>query len=329
MDDVLAHGATIPSAPMAELRPVALPPAERTIGKLVAESIRFYGERFWPSLALGLAPAMLAVVIANVSRRRRARPLADAVRALLSATYVYGGMLVLERRPTSSGSSSPGSPAGSSSLRFRSSCSRYVLPGACLARCVRAADLVRSSWSSVTLRGAVSRAWRLARPTSSTDRIPLHARDRVLLTRAVLAFILRGFGDAAGVRTASSRARSSRPPLRRSFAALCRPGRPRRGGVGPAIPIFVLLSRLSQQGVQTLQGDPFRLQEVNRDVEELGAKILRRRQRSASSTSSTSSRHPTPRRSPRSQWASARAARRGVETLPALTIDESSRRLSR
>ena len=40
------------------------------------------------------------------------------------------------------------------------------------------------------------------------------------------------------------------------------------------MPIFILLSRLSQQGVQTLQSNPARLQEVNRDVEELGAKIL-------------------------------------------------------
>ena len=38
--------------------------------------------------------------------------------------------------------------------------------------------------------------------------------------------------------------------------------------------IYILLSRLSQQGVQTLQSNPSRLQEVNRDVEELGAKVL-------------------------------------------------------
>ena len=38
--------------------------------------------------------------------------------------------------------------------------------------------------------------------------------------------------------------------------------------------IYILLSRLSQQGVQTLQSNPSRLQEVNRDVEELGARVL-------------------------------------------------------
>ena len=40
------------------------------------------------------------------------------------------------------------------------------------------------------------------------------------------------------------------------------------------MPIYILLSRVSQKGVQTLQSNPGRLQEVNRDVEELGAKVL-------------------------------------------------------
>ena len=38
--------------------------------------------------------------------------------------------------------------------------------------------------------------------------------------------------------------------------------------------IYILLSRLSQQGVATLKSNPDRLNEVNRDVEELGAKVL-------------------------------------------------------
>ena len=42
----------------------------------------------------------------------------------------------------------------------------------------------------------------------------------------------------------------------------------------PRMAIYILLSRLSQQGVQTLKSNPDRLREVNRDVEELGAKVL-------------------------------------------------------
>jgi uncharacterized protein with GYD domain len=40
------------------------------------------------------------------------------------------------------------------------------------------------------------------------------------------------------------------------------------------MPIYILLSRLSQQGVQTIQSNPARLKEVNSDVEELGAKVI-------------------------------------------------------
>ena len=40
------------------------------------------------------------------------------------------------------------------------------------------------------------------------------------------------------------------------------------------MPIYILLSTLSQQGVLTLRSNPDRLREVNRDVEELGAKVL-------------------------------------------------------
>ena len=42
----------------------------------------------------------------------------------------------------------------------------------------------------------------------------------------------------------------------------------------PGVPLFILLSTLSQQGVQTLKSNPERLRQVNRDVEELGAKVL-------------------------------------------------------
>jgi uncharacterized protein with GYD domain len=37
---------------------------------------------------------------------------------------------------------------------------------------------------------------------------------------------------------------------------------------------YVLLSTLTPQGVQTLKSNPDRLREVNRDVEELGAKVV-------------------------------------------------------
>ena len=40
------------------------------------------------------------------------------------------------------------------------------------------------------------------------------------------------------------------------------------------MPTYILLSNLTAQGVQTLKSNPDRLREVNRDVEELGARVV-------------------------------------------------------
>jgi len=80
-------------------RPAALPPETRTVGQVVAESIRIYGENFRAALLLGLAPAVLAVIAANVSRTLSfvLAPTLSAV--LVSASYVGACVLVLDRRP--------------------------------------------------------------------------------------------------------------------------------------------------------------------------------------------------------------------------------------
>ena len=40
------------------------------------------------------------------------------------------------------------------------------------------------------------------------------------------------------------------------------------------MPTYIMLSKLSEQGLQTLRANPERLKEVNKDVEELGAKVI-------------------------------------------------------
>ena len=40
------------------------------------------------------------------------------------------------------------------------------------------------------------------------------------------------------------------------------------------MPTYVMLTTLTAKGVQTFQANPDRIREVNRDVEELGAKVL-------------------------------------------------------
>jgi uncharacterized protein with GYD domain len=40
------------------------------------------------------------------------------------------------------------------------------------------------------------------------------------------------------------------------------------------MPIYLMLTTLTEKGVQTLNSNPARLREVNHDVEELGARVL-------------------------------------------------------
>src|SRR5439155_5481440 len=47
--------------------PAPLPPETRTVGQLVAETIRLYGERFWVSLPLGLPVAVIDQIVIGKS----------------------------------------------------------------------------------------------------------------------------------------------------------------------------------------------------------------------------------------------------------------------
>jgi uncharacterized protein with GYD domain len=40
------------------------------------------------------------------------------------------------------------------------------------------------------------------------------------------------------------------------------------------MPLYLMLTTLTEKGVQTLNSNPGRLREVNRDVEEFGARVL-------------------------------------------------------
>jgi uncharacterized protein with GYD domain len=40
------------------------------------------------------------------------------------------------------------------------------------------------------------------------------------------------------------------------------------------MPLYLMLTTLTEKGVQTLKSNPARLREVNADVEELGARVL-------------------------------------------------------
>jgi hypothetical protein len=80
----------------AELPP-PLPPETRTVGQLVAETIRFYQAHFWRVLPLGLSLAVIEQVNAGHSTRAQALLLACGAPAM-TASYVLASGLVGDRR---------------------------------------------------------------------------------------------------------------------------------------------------------------------------------------------------------------------------------------
>ncbi len=82
-----------------EPRPAALPPGQRTVGQLIAESIRVYGARFWATIPLGLP--FVGLDVASFGHSVRVQTLLLwAFGPLLTAAYVYACALTAAERPT-------------------------------------------------------------------------------------------------------------------------------------------------------------------------------------------------------------------------------------
>jgi uncharacterized protein with GYD domain len=88
------------------------------------------------------------------------------------------------------------------------------------------------------------------------------------------------------------------------------------------MPIFILLSKLSTQGVQTLKSNPDRLREVNKDVEELGARVLHQWATLGEFDFVNVVEAPDTQTIARVSVALGARGSAKFETLPALTIDE-------
>lgn len=77
--------------------PPPLPPERRTVGQLVAETLRFYGSHFWSAILLGVGPAAVTVVQAELPRDQRFAFVLTGGAAILTASYVGAAALVSPR----------------------------------------------------------------------------------------------------------------------------------------------------------------------------------------------------------------------------------------
>jgi hypothetical protein len=178
-------------------RPAALPPAQRTVGQVVAESIRIYGEHFKPALLLGLAPAVLAVVAANVSRTISFTLAPTLSAVLISASYVGGCVLVLERRPSRSRLMLAWIVGWLVFAPVPFLAVAFVLPALVWLAAVGLVVPVLIV-EELLPRAAFRRAWQLARADYVHVLGSLATLAIVVfLTQMVLAFLLRGAGGIA------------------------------------------------------------------------------------------------------------------------------------
>lgn len=145
---------------MPELPP-PLPPAERTVIQLVAETIRFYGENFWRALPLGLPLAVGWELIGGREIDAQIAVLC-ALAPLFSAAYVYASLLTIGGRQVSRGQILSATAIGvivwlPAPLGLRA----YVLPVfvwlALFGLAVPAAI-----YEELGLRAAIARGWKLA-----------------------------------------------------------------------------------------------------------------------------------------------------------------------
>src|SRR5436305_809207 len=80
--------------------PPPLPPETRTVGQLVAETLRLYGRRFWASLVLGLGPAATAVCLTFIPGWWALAFVLTGGSLLMTASYIRGVVIASEARLT-------------------------------------------------------------------------------------------------------------------------------------------------------------------------------------------------------------------------------------
>lgn len=71
-----------------------VPPAERTIGQLVADTLRFYGDHVRVALLIGIGPAVLTVVAAKASRDVQVTTLFVGWPLLMTVSFVVACFVV-------------------------------------------------------------------------------------------------------------------------------------------------------------------------------------------------------------------------------------------
>jgi len=80
--------------------PPPLPPETRTVGQLVAETLKLYGNHFWVALAIGTGPALVGVLNAELDDWPRLVVVPTVGSLLWGGSYVVASAVATGKRPT-------------------------------------------------------------------------------------------------------------------------------------------------------------------------------------------------------------------------------------
>jgi hypothetical protein len=176
--------------------PPPLPPGERTVGQLVAEAGRFYGAHFWRSLALGVAPGAIAIVIGQLHRPWQFLFAVTAGAVLLTAGYV-GACILVSPGPVTRRSVGVGFALGVLIyLPVPFLAAVFVLPAVAWLAYVGLA-VPAAVIEGLGFRAAIGRAIQLARADYVHAAGSLATLAIVgFLSQGVLFFVLRGAGQS-------------------------------------------------------------------------------------------------------------------------------------
>jgi len=179
--------------------PPPLPPETRTVGQLIAESLRLYGARFWASLALGIGPALVGAAIVGLPRTLEWLLVSTVGTALWSAAYIGACRLALDTQPANG------------AVAFVAGCIAFAPLLVQRIAIVPGFDLVTLAFfafvslavpaalvEGLSLGDALRRGTRLARADYVHSLGSLAAIVIVIfLSGLVLVILLHGFGDQA------------------------------------------------------------------------------------------------------------------------------------
>lgn len=176
--------------------PAPLPPEDRPVGQLVAETLRLYGRRFGPSLALGIAPAASGVVTASLPGRAQFVYALTIGNLVATCVYIAAVLVATDARLTGKAAATALLCGAIVWLPVPFLASLFLLPAAAWLALFGLVVPV-----AVVERTGVAESFRRALRLSRVDFV--HALGSIatlalvgLLTALVLFFLLRGQGEA-------------------------------------------------------------------------------------------------------------------------------------